>query len=50
MKAEFMKAGRLEATFILEKPIELKDFLDRLFIPTDIKAADITVPRDFGRD
>lgn len=35
---------------ILEKPIELKDFLDRSFIPTNIKSADITVPRDFGRD
>jgi len=39
-----LKAG------ILEKPIELKDFLDRSFIPTDIKSAGITVPRDFGRD
>jgi NitT/TauT family transport system substrate-binding protein len=39
-----LKAG------ILEKPIELKDFLDRSFIPADIKAADITVPRDFGRE
>jgi NitT/TauT family transport system substrate-binding protein len=39
-----LKAG------ILEKPIELKDFLDRSFIPTDIKSADITVPGDFGRD
>jgi NitT/TauT family transport system substrate-binding protein len=39
-----LKAG------ILEKPIELKDFLDRSFIPANIKAADITVPNDFGRD
>jgi NitT/TauT family transport system substrate-binding protein len=39
-----LKAG------ILEKPIELRDFLDRSFIPADIKPADITVPRDFGRD
>jgi hypothetical protein len=39
-----LKAG------ILEKPIELKDFLDRSFIPADIKAADITVPNDFGRE
>jgi len=39
-----LKAG------ILEKPIELKDFLDHSFIPADIKAADITVPNDFGRE
>ena len=35
-----LKAG------ILTKPIELRDFLDRSFIPTDIKPADITVPED----
>ena len=35
---------------ILEKPVELKDFLDRSFIPTDITPAAITVPKDFGRD
>jgi hypothetical protein len=28
----------------LERPIELKDFLDRSFIPRNIKGADITVP------
>ena len=39
-----LKAG------ILTKPIELKDFFDRSFIPADIKAADITVPQDFGRN
>jgi NitT/TauT family transport system substrate-binding protein len=35
-----LKAG------ILTEPIELKDFLDRSFIPTDIRPADITVPGD----
>jgi NitT/TauT family transport system substrate-binding protein len=39
-----LKAG------ILEKPIELKDFLDRSFIPAEITPAEITVPKDFGRD
>jgi NitT/TauT family transport system substrate-binding protein len=39
-----LKAG------ILSKPIELKDFLDRSFIPTDIKPADITVLGDVSRD
>jgi hypothetical protein len=39
-----LKAG------IMTKPIELKDFLDGSFIPTDIKPADITVPEDVNRE
>lgn len=39
-----LKAG------ILNKPIELKDFFDRSFIPADIKPADITVPENVTRD
>ena len=35
---------------ILEKPVELKDFLDRSFVPATIKAAGITVPENVSAE